>query len=128
MDDRSTVQLFLKHARAAQHINVQAMAVSAMSSLSFSSLSLALSSLSVFDTEFFFHFPNTPPPSLFAIYATLYLVLGPPGLDSRDDVAASALHWVLPPVSFLPTLPPPGCNRPGGGDLWSGVSGERGDF
>ena len=42
--------------------------------------------------EFFVHYPNTPPPFLFVIFATLYLVLGPPGLDSRGDGAASALQ------------------------------------
>ena len=97
------------------------------SPLCLSPLSLALSSLSVFDTEFFVHFPNTPPPSLFAIYATLYWVLGPPGLDSKGDGAASALQGATA-RELRPTVSPPGCNRIGGGDLGSGISGERGDF
>ena len=91
------------------------------------SLTRSLSSLSVFDTEFFVHFPNTPPPSLFAIYATLYWVLGPPGLDSKGAGAASALQGATA-RELRPTVSPPGCNRIGGGDLGSGISGERGDF
>ena len=81
----------------------------------------------VFDTGFFVHFPNTPPPSLFIIFATLYWVLGPPGLDSRGDGAASALQGATS-RELRPTLSPPGCNRLGGGDLGSGVCGERGDL
>ena len=81
----------------------------------------------VFDTGFFVHFPNTPPPSLFVIFATLYWVLGPPGLDSRGDGAASALQGATS-RELRPILSPPGCNRPGGGDLGSGVCGERGDL
>ena len=83
------------------------------SPLCLSPLSLALSSLSVFDTEFFVHFPNTPP--------------GPPGLDSKGDGAASALQGATA-RELRPTVSPPGCNRIGGGDLGSGISGERGDF